>query len=700
MQYSIILLLLQTTFIVSFQSLYKINTNLKTSKYKLYDNIQLISQELENYDNSAKLDLIEPDDNTNILQLITNKSPMVGLPNVKDIEFIQNYKSFFIPEDYNDLLNDINNNLVSKVYIDTNYKQLVSLDVTKGELTDFTDFHITNINPYVISNIIQKTSDHHIPIYFENLTPNHVQLFQTIVSDVLQFISYAFPLFLILSIFSSIVRSSNFSNRQNIKDRNLFNPMGNNNRNPFQSIFKKEKDNYIKPNVSLNSWAGSPEVIDECKEVISYIESKDKFAIIGAEMPKGILLEGPPGTGKTLLAKAIATETNSTFISISGSEFVELFVGMGASRVRDLFEKARTSSPAIIFIDEIDAVGRQRGAGINLANDEREQTLNQLLYEMDGFNNNDGIIVIAATNRKDVLDQALLRPGRFDRIIRVPLPDKYSREKILELYTKQKNVEENISISDIAELADGFSGAQLKNLINEAAILAVRNNATVIKQENIFDAFEKLLVGLIKTNDTNYPATKQRVAIHESGHTLLTLLFKEYFDFQKASIQATYNGAGGYTIFSEKPEIKAGGLYTKDLLKKRLVIGMGGKAAEHVYYGDDFVSIGAYQDLKQANQLAKKMIGNFGMGETLEVFFNEDVSDESNPFLGRTLGVGEKYSDNTKFIMDKESLALVKEAYAEAKKLITENKNKFLKLSELLKEQKVIYKKDIEKLFR
>jgi cell division protease FtsH len=328
-----------------------------------------------------------------------------------------------------------------------------------------------------------------------------------------------------------------------------------------------------------------------------------------------------------------------------------------------------------------------------MANDEREQTLNQMLYEMDGFNNNDDIVVMAATNRRDVLDQALLRPGRFDRIIKVPLPDKSSRELILKSYLDKKPLENAFDVAAIAELTSGFSGAQLKNLVNEAAILSARNNYTAIHEPFLFDAFEKLVVGIIKKNATIGLETQLRVALHEAGHTLLALKYNAYFDFQKVSIQPTYNGAGGYTIFSEKPEVKEGGLYTRDLLKKRLAIIMGGKAAESIYYGDDFVSQGAIQDLSQANQLAKRMIGNFGMGDELEVFYNEEVGDDANPFAGR--GVG-KYSDHTKYTMDKETLELVKEAYNEAKQVLFSNKHILLALSEKLQKTKVLYKKDLE----
>jgi cell division protease FtsH len=299
---------------------------------------------------------------------------------------------------------------------------------------------------------------------------------------------------------------------------------------------------------------------------------------------------------------------------------------------------------------------------------------------------------MAATNRKDILDKALLRPGRFDRLITVPLPDKQSREQILEYYLSTKNLEKAFDVSSISELTDGFSGAQLKNLINEAAIMSAKNNYTLIQEKYVFDSFEKSIVGLIRKNANIAESTKLRVSLHEAGHSLLALKFKDYFDFQKVSIQPTYNGAGGYTIFSEKPEIKEGGLYTKDLLKKRLIITMGGKAAESIYYGNDFVSMGAIQDLKQANGLAKRMIGNFGMGNNLEVFYNEDIEEES--FLTNK----NKYSENTKYFMDKESLDLVKEAYTQAVEILFYNKNNLINFSELLRNNTVLYKKDIENL--
>lgn len=625
---------------------------------------------------------------------ITNKKISMNLntPDFsQDLEILQNSQYYFLKETYNDVIQDLVSNKISKIYVDNKLNELVTIDNLPQDDIVFNHFHLVNINPIVLPNLVEKASNLNIPLYFVNFTPQSIVNIQNLAGEVLTLVSYAFPVLFLLSFLSSLSRFNPINNKSKPGLPGLPGQPG-----PFSFPgFQKESEPFVKPNVSLASWAGSPEVIEECEEVISYIEKKELYKELGAEMPKGILLEGPPGTGKTLLAKAIATETNSTFISISGSEFVELFVGMGASRVRDLFESARKNRPSIIFIDEIDAVGRQRGAGINMANDEREQTLNQLLYEMDGFNNNDDIVVMAATNRRDVLDQALLRPGRFDRLIRVPLPDKMSREKILDFYIKNKKTEKPFDISAIAELTEGFSGAQLKNLINEAAILSARNNEKCVQEKYIFESFEKLIVGLIRNNATVAEATKTRVAIHESGHALLSLVFKDYFDFKKASIQPTYNGAGGYTIFSEKPEIKEGGLYTKDIFKKRLIVTMGGKAAESIFYGDDHVSLGAIEDLRQANKLAQRMIGNFGMGNELEVFFNEDVSDDSNPFLGRSLALGSKYSQNTKHMMDKESLNLVNEAYKDAKELLQNYYDKLIEFSELLKNNTVVMNSDV-----
>ena len=642
---------------------------------------------------------------TNKISKYNHKSKITMILNEKDnlneLQLIQNSKFYFTKENYNDVMQDLLNNKLSKIFVDNKYNQLVSVDNLPKDDLLYNHYHVSDINPIVVPNLVEKSGELHVPLYFVNFTPQNMVNIQNLASELLTLASYALPIYFLLAFLSSLYRANtmqgmNSSMNSKFNNNNMRRGGGGGGMTPFSFPTNQKQDNlFVKPNVSLSSWAGSPEVIEECKEVISYIEKKELYKEIGADMPKGILLEGPPGTGKTLLAKAIATETNSTFMSISGSEFVELFVGMGASRVRDLFETARANRPCIIFIDEIDAVGRQRGAGINMANDEREQTLNQLLYEMDGFNDNEDIVVMAATNRRDVLDQALLRPGRFDRIIRVPVPDKFSREKILDFYIKNKKTDKPFDIKAIAELTDGFSGAELKNLINEAAILSARNNETMIQEKYIFQSFEKSIVGLIRNNADVEPATKQRVAIHEAGHALLSIIFNKYFDFQKASIQPTYNGAGGYTIFGEKPEIKEGGLYTKDILKKRLIVTLGGKAAESLYYGDDFISLGANEDLRQANKLAQRMIGNFGMGDKLEVFFNDNIGDESNPFLGRSLGIGDKYSQYTKYVMDKESLELVNNAYKDAKQLLKENYIKLVEFSELLINNTVVMKNDV-----
>lgn len=463
----------------------------------------------------------------------------------------------------------------------------------------------------------------------------------------------------------------------------------------FGIVQKENPYKFVHPNVSLSNWVGSPEIFEECYEIISYQVNNTNYKKLGAVLPKGILLEGPPGVGKTYLAKAIATETNSSFITMSGSEFIEMYVGVGASRVRELFKMARTNSPSIIFIDEIDAIGGKRSGGLGgsgssgSSHREHDQTLNQLLTEMDGFKDNSEIIVLAATNRKDTLDPALLRPGRFDRHIHISLPDKYSREQILKLYLGEKRRKERgINITTIAELTDGFSGADLKNLINEAAILAARRGGEKIKSVDLTNAMEKLVVGLERYHDDRTEETRYRVGIHEVGHGFLTIYFDRYFDLQKISIKSTYNGAGGYTLLNEKVEYSSAGLYTKDLLFKKIIILLGGKAAESIWYGGEQVSLGATQDLRQANQLARKMIELFGMGtDDLETFYNTEHT------------LGSSYSEKTKELVDNQIISIVSKAYSEAKSILGRHRMICDEIVEKLIKDEILYRKDLDSYY-
>jgi cell division protease FtsH len=457
----------------------------------------------------------------------------------------------------------------------------------------------------------------------------------------------------------------------------------------FGIVQKENPYKFAHPNVSLSNWVGSPEIFEECYEIISYQVNNTNYKKLGAVLPKGILLEGPPGVGKTYLAKAIATETNSSFITMSGSEFIEMYVGVGASRVRELFKMARTNSPSIIFIDEIDAIGGKRSGGSGGSHREHDQTLNQLLTEMDGFKDNSEIIVLAATNRKNTLDPALLRPGRFDRHIHISLPDKYSRSQILKLYLgEKKRKERGINITTIAELTDGFSGADLKNLINEAAILAARRGGEKIKSADLTNAMEKLVVGLERNHDDRTEETRYRVGIHEVGHGFLTIYFDMYFDLQKISIKSTYNGAGGYTLLNEKVEYSSAGLYTKDLLFKKIIILLGGKAAESIWYGGEQVSLGATQDLRQANQLARKMIELFGMGtDDLETFYNTEHT------------LGSSYSEKTKELVDNQIISIVSKAYSEAKTILGRHRMICDEIVEKLIKDEILYRKDLDSYY-
>ena len=596
------------------------------------------------------------------------------------------YKPYMQKLPYSSLIKKIDEHQVSKIYFNPSSTEVIA-EIPEKSGSVYSDYSLTAISPSLVNSLTEESVKNNVePVFIQVPPPNVFQ--QTSGQIVGFFDTYFFP-FLILSFVLNIVRSLFIAPGQGSMPPNPFGSMNN------QNMLNKDKFVLEKANISLSSFAGSPEIFEECTEVVSYLKNATIYQNAGAEIPRGILLEGPPGTGKTLLAKAVASEADANFISIAASEFVEIFVGMGASKIRNLFKTARDNKPCIVFIDEIDAVGRQRGAGINMANDEREQTLNQLLAEMDGFGNNEGILIMAATNRKDVLDAALLRPGRFDRLITVSLPDRVSRKAILGVHSKNKILDSNINLDLVAEATTGFSGAQLKNLLNEAAIYAARNGNTMITEQNIFDALDKLIVGIVKKVDTRDEDSIRRVAIHETGHALLAATFSEYFDLKKVSIQSTYNGAGGFTVFSEYQNITESGLYTKDLLYKRLVVSLGGKAAESIMYGDNFVSVGAVQDLKQANSLAQRMVGNFGMGNELEVFYNENVDNERNPFVGRSFGGGDKYSDKTKEKFDEESLNLIVNAYLEAKNILQEKMEQMNKVIDHLLVNTVIQGKDV-----
>jgi cell division protease FtsH len=601
-----------------------------------------------------------------------NGMPLKGLKmSTEKANSILKNNYYLSKNSYNTLIDKIDNHKIKTIYFSPKLDEALSEKVEQnGELYD--DYSVTTISPVVVQSIVEESVKNKVETVF--LQMPQPSLVEQGFGQVFGFVnSFIFP-FLFFSLLLNIFRSFQMNN---MGGGNGLGGAGGGPNNIFSQKNNMNKDTEMlkKLNITLGSFAGSPEIFEECVEVVSYLKNSTLYKNAGAEIPKGILLDGPPGTGKTLLAKAIASEANANFISIAASEFVEVFVGVGALKIRNLFQNARNNKPCIIFIDEIDAVGRQRGAGINMANDEREQTLNQLLAEMDGFADNEGILVIAATNRKDVLDSALLRPGRFDRLITVPLPDKESRKKILNEYSKNKQLSQDVNMNLVSELTNGYSGAQLKNLLNEAAIFAAREGNTIISEKNIFNAIDKLLVGIVKRNDTRDDDAKKRVAIHEIGHAFLANKFNEYFDLKKVTIESTYSGAGGYTIFNEYQNITESGLYTKDLLFKRLIVTMGGKAAENIFYGEDFVSMGAVQDLKQANSLAQRMVGNFGMGKNLETFYNDNVENDRNPFLGRSMAMGDKYSDATKESFDSEAIALVDNAYLEAKKIVSENRS-------------------------
>ena len=457
-----------------------------------------------------------------------------------------------------------------------------------------------------------------------------------------------------------------------------------------KSRAKMSTKNEIK--VTFRDVAGLREEKEELEEIVDFLKDPKKYIQVGARIPKGVLLEGPPGTGKTLLAKAVAGEAGVPFFSISGSDFVEMFVGVGASRVRDLFQDAKKNAPCIIFIDEIDAVARRRGSGLGGGHDEREQTLNQLLVEMDGFGVNEGIIVMAATNRKDILDSAILRPGRFDRDVLVGRPDVGGREEILKVHARNKPLGDDVDLKQIAQTTAGFSGADLENLLNEAAILAAKENRVYIQQSDIRHAFVKVGIGPEKKSRIVSEKERRITAYHEAGHAILFHLLPDVGPVYSVSIIPT-GGAGGYTMpLPEKDDM----FNTKGHMLQEITVSLGGRVAEEEIFDD--ITTGASQDIKQATAIAKSMITKFGMSERLGLINYDNDSDEV--FIGRDFGhTSRGYGEKVAGTIDEEVKRIIDECYLKARTLIQEYHPVLEKCAQLLLEKEKITRSEFEALF-
>lgn len=577
------------------------------------------------------------------------------------------------------------NSINGLVAIDNNHENLLpSIDNLH-----FLETGINKVNDIVVQSLIDND------IYYKVVQMGNQNIMQSFggVGTLINFII----IFYLLNIFISFLRSGNMPGGG-------INPM---------NAGKLEKQGVIDSEdikTSFDDVAGCDEAKYELQEVVDFLKYPEKFEVAGAKVPKGVLLEGPPGTGKTLLARAVAGEAGVSFLQVSASEFIQMFVGVGASRVRDLFNKAKQNSPCVIFIDEIDAVGRKRGEQFGGGgNEEREQTLNQILTNMDGFEKTDSIIVLAATNRADILDSALTRSGRFDRKVQVGLPDTTGRRKILEVHLRNKFVEECTDLDEIASLTGGFSGADIENMANEAAILAIRQNKTTINSTNLVDAFEKIVIGLPKlSKDTNYDE-EELVSYHEAGHTLIALLFKEFFDVRKVTINANTNGAGGYTLFT--PKEKYNSYPTKKYLLANLIVTMGGRAAEILLYTkilnknedlnyDNFklfnsvsdleITSGASQDLRQADNLARQYIQLFGIESANNIELPKTIQNPNSPYL--TL------SESTKTEIDESVSQLINYALKCAINILEANLLEFNKLASDLIIKKTVNLKYLNQL--
>lgn len=595
------------------------------------------------------------------------------------------YSNYGLAENYNDLIDRIYNRQTESVSLLTQndeIKGIVSIDIFhKPHEYAMQNAHVAKVIPSMVNNLLYNLDKYHIKYDILYLPSNN---FQQIINFGIQAVTFYFLGNLALRFFLSSGSGSS--------PGSPFKMMGGG--STYQEIDNTQID------VNFTSVAGCEEAKRELVEIVDFLKMPEKFEKVGAKIPKGALLEGPPGTGKTLLAQAVAGEAGVNYLYASGSQFIEMFVGVGASRVRDLFKRAKELSPCVIFLDEIDAIGRQRGAGLAGGNDEREQTLNEILTNMDGFIQNEGIIVIAATNRVDILDSALTRPGRFDRIINVGLPDFEGRKKIIDIHFDKKPLSDGTPkyLEDVAKLTSGFSGADIANLANEAAILSIRNNHTSITNDDIYSAFEKKTIGLQVETDMRSNSIINLVSAHEIGHAFIAYFFNDLFDIQKVTINSNRNGAGGYTLFIPKDDYEM--FPTKKFMLANLIVSLGGRAAEEVLFkkmnkfsiesqneeifkkiGNLEVTTGATNDLKQANNIARKCISTYGLGKNIALF---DGDDGGQPFLGRQIASENKMSEYVKENIDKEVDELVNWGYKAAVEIIEKNYETFIYLKDLL----------------
>ena len=579
---------------------------------------------------------------------------------------------FIIPA----ILNGSNNELT--------YSELLS-KIEAGDVTDIeiayggesarvklkNDSNIKNVNIPSVDNLMENLNT--------SMTANTINVteadksFWLIVSDLLLPISSIVLLVLMFMLFIGGPQSQNKGSMP----------------------FGKSKARMLTANdrnkVTFKDVAGIDEEKEELQEIVDFLKNPKKYTDMGARIPKGVLLVGGPGTGKTLLAKAVAGEAGVPFFIISGSDFVEMFVGVGASRVRDLFEDAKKNAPCIVFIDEIDAVGRQRGAGLGGGHDEREQTLNQMLVEMDGFSANEGVIVLAATNRPDVLDKALLRPGRFDRQIVVPAPDVKAREQILEVHARKKKLADDVDLNIIAKNTSGFTGADLENILNEAALLAARRDKQEIGEKEIEDAMVKVTMGPEKKTRVRSDKEKKLVAYHEGGHAVVSRYLKTQDPVHEISI-IPRGMAGGYTMY-RPTEDKS--FISKTEMLENIVSLLGGRASEELVLGD--ISTGASNDIERATQIAKSMVTKYGMSDRIGTITLGSDNDEV--FIGRDWGHEKSYSEETAGVIDEEVKKIIDNAYAEAKNILREHRDKLDRVAEVLVEKEKITGEEFDQIF-